>query len=352
MTRALTVILVLLVLLLAGCNENPGTRDQPVPRVVVEEIKSSSATSMFQTKGLVKPWRTAKLSFQAGGKIQDGPLELGAAVKEGTVVARLDDAAYRAQMEAARHQRDLAEVEVERTRRDLERCEELFREGAISLKDLDDARDQYKAALAKAGQAGSALKQAALMVEYSTLVAPFSGVILDRLSERGEMVAAGTPVLVLGQTDRVKVVITVPAGQVNSWNEESEALVLSQDSRPFKAEVYKVSPAAQGYTGSFEVELAVANPDKVFSPGQVVSVERQVASGEGLWVPLMAVVSRGEELKHIFILNADNTVSQRLVKLGPLAGDRVKVLEGLQAGELVLVMMPENLREGDRVEVK
>lgn len=353
MKRILTIAIAIQLLFLAGCQESTTVQERPAPKVVVEEIRPSAAESRLQTKGLVIPWKTAKLSFQTGGKIEAGPLELGTAVKEGAVLARLDDADYRTRLEAAQHQKELAEVESGRAGRDLKRYEQLFREGAISPKDLDDALDQYQAALANAGQAGSALKQADLMVRHCTLTAPFAGIILERFSEQGEMVAAGTPILILGQTDRVKVVITVSADQVNIWREGTTAVVLSLDKREFEAEVYKVSPAAQGYTGSFEVELAVANRDNQFSPGQVVAVERQVESGEGLWVPLKAVISRGEELKYIFTYNDSNSsVNQRPVKLGALAGDKIKVIEGLQAGERVVVMMPENLRDGDRVEVK
>ena len=349
----LTAILILLALFLSGCNGKATNRERPVPKVVVEEVKLSAVESKLLTKGIVEPWKLAKLSFQTAGKIREGPLETGTLLSEGAVVASLDNSDYVVQMEAARHQMDLAAVDSERTSRDLDRCERLFSEGAISQKNLDDARDQYKAALAKAGQAASAFKQAALMVEHSTLKAPFAGIILDRLSEQGEMVAAGTPVVVLGQKDRVKVVITVPSGQINAWKEGSNAAVIDQTGRQHQAAVHKVSPGADGYTGSFEVEIAVANPDDEFSPGQVVAVERKVESGQGLWVTLKSVVSYGEELKYIFVVNTgNNSVSKRFVKLGPLVGDKVQVLEGIKAGDRVVAIVPENLREGDRVEVK
>ncbi len=349
----LTSILILLAFFLFGCNGKAANRERPVPKVVVEEVKPSVVESKFLTKGIVEPWKLAKLSFQIAGKILEGPLDIGTVLSKGTVVASLDNSDYMVQMEAARHQMDLAAVDNERTRRDLDRCEQLFSEGAISQKNLDDIRDQYKAALANAGKAESAFKQAALMVEHSTLKAPFAGIIMDRLTEQGEMVAAGTPVVVLCQKDRVKIVITVPSDQINTWKEGSVAAVIDQAGRLHQAVVHKVSPGAEGYTGSFEVEIAVTNPDDQFSPGQVVTVERKVESEQGLWVPLKSVVSHGEELKYIFVVNTgSNSVSKRFVKLGPLAGDKVKVLEGIKAGDRVVAIAPDNLMEGDLVEVK
>ena len=352
MRSLLVIMLALLTMVISGCQENPTTKTQPIPKVVLEEAKLSVVESQLQTKGMVKPWKLAKLSFQIAGKLQEGPLELAAPVTAGTVIAKLDDADYRLQAEAAQHQIALAAVDTERTKRDLERYEQLFRESAISQKDIDDARDQYKAALAKAGQADSSFKQASLMVEHSTLSAPFAGIILDRLSEQGEMVVAGTPIVILGQTDRVKVVITVPSDQINAWRENTKAEVFAQNGHKYDAVVYKVSPEAKADTGSFEIELAVANIKNEFIPGQVITVEHKVESEKGLWVPLKSVISYGEELKYVFVLNANNSVKRNSVKLGPLAGEKVKIIEGLKAGDKIVVMMPENLRDGDRVEVK
>ncbi|ACV62764.1 efflux transporter, RND family, MFP subunit [Desulfofarcimen acetoxidans DSM 771] len=352
MRSLLAVLLAILTVIVSGCKESPTTRTQPVPKVVVEEVKLSVVESMLQTKGPVKPWKLANLSFQIAGKVNQGPLELGTRVIAGTVIAQLDDADYRVQVEAAQNQMSLIAVDTERTKRDLDRYEQLFSESAISQKDLDDARDQHKAALAKAGQAESAFKQANLMVEHSTLSAPFAGIILDRLIEQGEMVAVGTPVVTLGQTDRVKVAITVPSDQINAWRENARAVVFAQNGHKYDAAVYKVSPEAKGDTGSFEIELAVANTKNEFIPGQVVTVEHRIESEKGLWVPLKAVVSYGEELKYIYILNTNNSVKRSNVKLGSLSGEKVRVIEGIKAGDRIVVTMPENLREGERVEVK
>ena len=352
MKRLVVVMLAMLTMVISGCQKTPTTKAQPMPKVVVEEAKLSLVESKLQTKGAVKPWKLAKLSFQIAGKINQGPLELGTPVVAGKVIAKLDDADYRVQAEAAQHQITLAAVDTERTKRDLDRYEKLFSESAISQKDIDDARDQYKAALAKAGQAESSFKQATLMVEHSTLSAPFAGLILDRFSEQGEMVAAGTPVVTLGQTDRIKVAITVPSDQINAWRENTKAVVFAQNGHKYDATVYKVSPEAKGDTGSFEIELVVANTKNEFIPGQVVTVEHNVSSEKGLWVPLKAVISYGEELKYIYVLNANNLVKRSSVKLGPLAGEKVRVMEGLKAGDKIVVTMPESLRDGDRVEVK
>lgn len=358
----LPLALAVLLAILPGCQKQAAQKEKPVPLVTVEEVKQSDAAYHLQTTGMVEPWEEARLSFQVPGKILEGPLEEGGVVTAGSLLARLDSSNYRAQADAARYQLDLARVELDRAGADLDRYEKLFASGAVPRKTLDDARHAFRAAEARAGQAESQLRQADLMVDHSTLTAPFSGKVLKKICHRGEMVAAGTPVLVLGQLDPVKVTVTVPASQVDNWAEGSGAWVAtggmasaitSGGGQKLKAVVHKVSPGAEGLTGAFRVELVVDNPDQALRPGQVVSVGRQVKTRAALWVPLKSVVSRGQELKYVFVLGSDGkSVALRPVKLGPVAGDRVEIVSGLEAGSRVVVLMPEDLRDGDRVEVK
>ncbi len=347
--------------LLAGCSKGEERKPTAIPAVTVEEVKLSAVDYTIRTTGLVHPWKEARLSFQVPGKISQGPPEEGSTASAGTVLSKLDDAEYLAQIEYARHELELARVEVERTRSDLERLEQLYAQDAIPEKDLEDARFAHRAAKARAGQAESALRRAELSLAHSSLKAPFSGEVLKKLCEEGEMVAAGTPVLVLAQLNPVKISVTVPASELNAWPEGSEVSVKTNaspalpgnKSKNIKAVVHNVSPSAEGYTGSFEVLLKADNPEYDLRPGQVVDVERQVKTGQALWIPLKSVVSRGEELKYVFVYNSSkSTAEQRAVTLGMVAGDRVRVLSGLEAGELVLVMMPSNLKDGARVEVR
>lgn len=347
---------------LQGCQRQAVQTEKSLPAVTVEEVKLSDTPYSLQTTGMVEPWEEARLSFQVPGKIQEGPVEEGVAVSAGQVLARLDHSDYRIQADAARYQLSLAGVDLDRARMDLERCEKLFATGAVPQKTLDDARLAFRAAGAKEGQAASALRQAELVVEHSVLNAPFTGKVLKKLAHRGEMVAAGTPVLVLARLNPVKVGVTVPANQIENWAEGAEAWVFtggipaaakSGDGQKIKARVHKVSTGAEGLTGSFRVELAVENPGQHLRPGQVVNVERRVKTRTGLWVPLKSVVSLGQDLKYVFVLDPSGpVVRQRPVKLGPVAGDRVEVISGLDPGSRITVLMPEDLRDGDRVEVK
>lgn len=356
------LLLFMCLVLVSGCAKQAAPGAPPPAVVSVQEVTPAAAEHTIQTTGLVKPWKEARLSFQVPGKISQGPPQEGTAAGAGAVLARLDQADYRARVDAARHQLELARVEVERTLADLQRAERLFEAAAIPEKDLEDAQFAHRAALARAGQAESALDRAELALDYTTLQAPFAGEVLKKLVEQGEMVAEGMPVLLLGQLDPVKISVSVAAGEMENWPVGAQAVVTtgpvagtgaSGGDQQREAVVHNVSPGAEGYTGAFEVTLKVANPHRGLRPGQVVGVERKVKTAEALWIPLKAVVSRGEELKYVFLYRPeDETVKQQPVRLGEVAGDRVRVLEGLAPGDQLVVMMPGDLKDGARVEVK
>lgn len=346
-------------ILLAGCSSEEQQHASTIPAVTVEEVKLAAIEDTIHTTGLVLPWKEAKLSFQVPGEILQAPPEEGSIARAGTVLSRLDNAEYLAQVDYARHELELAGVEVERTRSDLQRMEQLYAQDAIPEKDLEDARFAHRAALAREGKAKSALQQAELALAHSYLKAPFTGKVLQKLSEQGEMVAAGTPVLVLAQVDPVKISVTVPAAALSAWTKGAEVTVKGNPpafpenkAKKLKGIVHNVSPGAEGSTGSFEVLVKAGNPQFDLRPGQVVQVERPVKTAPALWIPLKAVVSRGEELKYVFTCSSTNRVKQQPVTLGMVAGDRVQVVDGLQAGDRVVVMMPPDLKDGARVEVK
>lgn len=349
---------------LPGCQkqQTPGQRERPAPAVTVEDVRTSESWYTVHTTGMVEAWKEARLSFQVAGRIATQPPEEGAGFSSGQALAGLDQADYRAQLEAARYLLELAGVEADRTKADLERCEKLFAEGAVSRQTLENAGFASRAAGARAGQASSTLKQAELAVDHCTLTAPFEGVVLKKLFQEGEMVGAGVPVLVLSQLNPVKVAVIVPAGQAQGWTRDTEVWIVPEKAsiagnndggQGVRAVVNNVSPGAEGLTGSFRVELKVENPGRHLRPGQVVSVSRRAKTGNGLWIPVKSVVSRGEDLKYVFVLDPDGATARlRPVKLGPVAGDRIEAASGLNPGDSVLVLMPADLRDGDRVEVK
>jgi len=355
------LLFICFLLISVGCQRQAAQREITYPLVTVQQVEPRSVEYTLRTTGLVEPWTDVKLSFQVGGKIQSGPPEEGDRVSTGAVLARLDDSDYRAQMETARYQLDLARVETHRTRSDLDRYEKLYASGGISQKSLDDARYASKAAEAREGQAASLLKQAGLTVEHTTLTSPFSGTVMKKISRQSEMVAAGTPVLVLGQNNPFKVAITVPAGQMENWKQGSEAWIVIGEipgtqakvqEKKIKASVHQISPAADGMTGSFRVDLKLDYSGPDLRPGQVVEVFRKTTTGNGLWIPLKSVISRGEDLKYVFVLKPDgSTVDQREIRPGQIAGDLVQVVSGLNTGEQVIVLAPQDLRNGNRVEV-
>lgn len=352
------LIMVLALEYISGCENRQDISNNSVPRVVTADIKESSITKTITTSGTVSPWEEATLSFGLAGEIVEGPYEEGKDVLNGTTIAKLDDAGYRIQVDLAKSKLNLAKIEYEHLNKRFLRFEQLQATGAISQQDFEDTKYAFEIAEANLKYAEDSLKHAELALAHCNLKSPFEGVVLQRMYKQGETVSEGTPVVTIGQVNNTKIKISIPAVQIPFWDEGKQVHIIKENSPlpsavKYKASVYKVAPKADENSGMFEVELKLENSGQQFKPGELVTVQYQENTSNSIWIPLKSVISRGESLKYVFVLinNEKDTVCQRPVKLGEIAGDLVNVVQGLGKGDKILVIMPENLRDGDKVQV-
>jgi membrane fusion protein, multidrug efflux system len=189
---AMIVALVFLTALLLGCGEAPApAAPRPTP-VRIERASIGPAVPPIDTSGIVVTKHEMRLSFKMGGVVRRIQVQEGDVVKQGQRLAEIELTEVDAQVEQARQLADKAE-------RDLKRGENLYADQVISLEQLQDLRTQ-------AAMAGAQFKSARFNLGYSVITAPRDGMIMRKLAEERELVAAGAPVLVLGESDRGYVV--------------------------------------------------------------------------------------------------------------------------------------------------
>ncbi|MDP3336578.1 MAG: efflux RND transporter periplasmic adaptor subunit, partial [Rhodoferax sp.] len=189
-------LLLVLSAVLAACSK-PAPPAEPVRSVKLITVGVQSAGSQLEYAGEVRARVESTLGFRVGGKLLERPVEAGQRVKTGQLLARLDaqdlglaaDAA-RAQVAAARTTRDLAAA-------DFKRYSELKNQGFIGSAELERREAGFKSAQAQLDQAQAQLSAQGNLAAYASLVADAPGVVTAVLAERGQVLAAGTPVLQL-----------------------------------------------------------------------------------------------------------------------------------------------------------
>lgn len=333
-------------LLLTACGEQAAV-EPPAPQApvrVTEALRETPAAGL-RTIGVVAPAEEVRLSFKMAGVIASIKVVQGERVVRGQALAELD----RQEIQAAV---DQASALAQKARRDLERGEALLADEVATREQVEDLRTANEVARAQ-------LQAAAFNARLARIEAPTDGVILRKLAEQDELVAAGHPVLVLGSTASGWIVKASLSDRERMQVAIGDAARIELDALPgrmLRGEVVELASAADPLTGTFEVRISIAGDVPGLVQGLVAKVNLEPAAGDGLvtTIPVEALLEADGRRAQVFIVaeRADGTVAERIeVRVGRLVQDRVEILDGLSGGEQVVTDGSSWLRDGQPVRV-
>jgi RND family efflux transporter MFP subunit len=312
-----------------------------VPTIVV--APASGAASRTEFDATLQPVRQATIAAQASGNVLAVLVKPGDAVRGGQVLARLD--ARDATAGLARGEAGVAQADAEsrNARLAAERSQELHAQGFISQVALDNADTRARAAQAGLQQAQGARRQAALAQDFTTVTAPYGGVVMATHLEAGDLASPGRPIVTVYAPGALRAVVQVPASRASALASAQVELPAAggQPARwvePLRrTELPGADPVSQ--TVEWRLELPPGAPGR---PGQSVRVRvasaavsaGSAAEARPLALPASAVLRRGE-LTAVYVAR-DSAFSLRAVRAGAATGDgQVAVLAGLKPGEQV-----------------
>jgi RND family efflux transporter MFP subunit len=335
-------------LLLAACGDAPSpdaTARSVAAPVRTAPAESAQITDAVRAVGVLAPRDELRLSFKVGGVIETLAVEAGDRVQAGQILAVLK----RAEVDAAVAQ---ASEGVEKARRDLERARQLRADEVATQEQVEDLTTAYNVAR-------SSLQAAQFNARFARIEAPTDGVVLQRLARASELVQGGQPVLVLGSTTSGWIVRVGLADRDAVRVNLGDAASVSFDAFPdrqFDGRVTRIGSSADPYTGTFDVEIDVAPGGARFARGLVAKVAialQGAADGPAqTLMPVTALVEASGRAATIYVLDATAGVARRRqVTVGPIVGDRIVVVAGLDAGEQVVTDGAAWLTDGRAVRV-
>lgn len=329
----------MLIGLLSACSTGePEKTADPIIDVRVATIGSSSEAGTIAAAGTVALRRETSLGFTSAGRIARLSVNEGDRVARGQVLAALDPTTTAS---------TLASAEAERVRasREYERSRDLFNKGWVPRPRVDSAESSLRAAEANVRSAG-------FQAHNSRIVSPGSGIILSRLAEPGQVVAAGTPVLVLGEAASGMVLrLAVPDRDVARLRAGTpvEVSIGALGEGTLTGRIIEIAGRADPATGTFLVEVGLPSDARLRS-GQVGSA-RMLAEGAAttaLAVPPQAVFSARAGQGFVYVVDG-NRVRVRRVAIAETSDNSIRVLSGLRAGEQVAVSGIDRLSDGDSI---
>jgi multidrug efflux system membrane fusion protein len=334
-------LLTFAVLLLGGCGKNEAPPlAKPTP-VRIQHASSGPAVPPIDTNGIVVTKHEMRLSFKLGGLVRRIHVQEGDAVKKGQRLAEIELTEVDAQVEQARQLAEKAE-------RDLKRGENLYADQVISLEQLQDLRTQ-------SAMAGAQFKSAQFNQGYSVITAPRDGIVLRKLVEERELVPAGAPVLVLGESDRGFVVRAALADREIVNVKLGDKGQIRMDAFPGQAmtgTVVEIASAADERTGMFPVEVHFDSPPPRLVSGLVARLRLAptTAAPTLTYVPMAALVEGDGDRASVFVVDAGKAL-RREVRVAFITADSIALESGLAAGEAVVTDGALYLANGESVEI-
>lgn len=324
--------------LLAACGEAPAPKAPSAPATALKtaavELRDIELTA--SAEAVVEAVRQSTVSAQIAGRIVDLRFDVGDYVKQGEVIARIDERAVAQAAQASEAQVREAQAALANARANYERSRQLLAQKFISQAALDQAEAAYKAAQARVSALIAGAGAAATERSFATLVAPYSGVVSARHVELGEMAAPGRPIMTGFDPSTLRVVANVPQAQVAAIRALGKARIeVPSLGRWVDVKSMTLVPAADPRTHTTRIRLDLPADVRGVVPGIYARAHFVVGTAPKLLVPRAAVVRRSE-VTAVYVVDEQGRARLRQVRLGS-AGDEtsVEVLAGLQPGERV-----------------
>lgn len=341
-------------LALGGCGKQAEPVEDVRP-VRLMQLNPAAGKTEYEFSGEVRPRIESRLGFRVGGKISARLVDVGASVRKGQPLARLDptdlalaESGARAQYDAAKTDRDLAAA-------DLKRYKELAAKNFISAAELNRRQATFDSAASRLEQAQASLRNQSNQTGYAVLTADADGVVTAIDTEVGQVVTPGQPVIRVAQTAEKEVAIGLPEDQVDMLRGTTDVSIhtWSDPDRTLPGRVREISAAADPVTRTYPTRVSIPNPPADLRIGMtaVVSFNR-TGDAATIRVPLTALLQdRGANQVWIYQpgQGGSGTVKPVPVTLGEAQGNLIEVRQGLTPGQTIVTAGVHLLKPGQKV---
>lgn len=319
-----------LVLLVLAAAVSAQTAPLPVAVVAYRDIDRVAVV-----EGLVEAVRQSTLAAQVAGRIVSLPVKSGDAVKAGQVLVQIDPRSAVQAEAASMSQVQEARANLTNARAKYDRSVRLFAEKFISQAALDQAKAEYLAAQAQGAAAEANAGQSTTSKSFTTIVAPYDGVVASTEVDVGDMATVGRALVSVFDPGELRVVATVPQAVLATADLAAPVRIeVPAGKRSLVARRVTVIPVADARTHTTRIRLDLPAGSGLM-PGQYARASLVTGHARALAMPRSAMLQRSE-VTAVYVIDANGRAQLRQVRLGEPAGEgMVEVLAGLAAGERV-----------------
>jgi len=340
--------------LLAACGQENRFIAPPPPKVTVQLPLQQTVTPYLEATGNAASVNTVKLLARVEGYVQEIKYQDGAVVKKGTPLFVIEPEPYKVQLEQAQAAEEGAKATLINAEAEFTRQQELQSKDVSTQANLDKARANRDTARANVLQTQANVQTAEINLGYTTVSAPFDGIVTARKVSVGELVGGAhtSELATIVQIDPIWVWFNLSERDVQRARAQMaqqgvsvadlinklpvEVGLQTESGYPHKGLLDYVSPDVNQSTGTLQVRAVFENAKQALLPGYFARVRIPLRAQQALLVPEVAV-GADQAGRYVLVVNADGIVEQRRVQLGQTTGEMRVIDSGLKPDERVIV---------------
>jgi RND family efflux transporter MFP subunit len=352
----------------SGCQEPTKVAAKSPAPVHVVDVALYSPSEDLRYSASVLPFAQASLSFKSAGYVTEIKQVAGADgrrrdvgpgdyVARGAVLAQIRHQDLKNQLDQVTATLSSAEAQHVEAAKDYERAKTLYASESLTKPDFDRAQAKFDSTLAQVDQAKANVHQAQLALQDADLAAPFSGYIISRNIELGNLASPGTQAFTIADTSSVKIGFGVPDYAVRRLRLGQQfSIHLQDDPKEYNGRVTSIAASADEKNRVFAIEVTVPNPTASLKPGMIASLSLTgVHKAPVPSVPLSAVVADPGSAGHYAVFVAKEQGGKWIAHLRPVAlGETHEsdvAVEGVNPVEKVVAVGAAGLKDGDFIQV-
>jgi membrane fusion protein (multidrug efflux system) len=366
--RTLAGALLILLPLLSSCSRKPAQTSAPPPEVLVTTVTPQDVPRVLERVATLDGFINANINAQVQGYIISRDYTEGSVVKKSDLLFRIDPRPYEAALAQAKGTLAKDKANQVKTDADEKRALDLFKKKVISDQERDTAIAAAGSSRANVEADEAAVQQAELNLGYTKITAPIDGLAGFANNQVGDLVGPTTgPLTTVSQIDPIKAVVTAGEGPFTDFvsrhpdpkerNVYVKTLVFdlilgNGEVYPQKGKFYALDRSLDVKTGSIRYYVTFPNPGSILRPGQFGKVRFVADMKKGAMVIPQEAVNELQGGYQVAVVDENNKVSIRPVKMGERIGAMWEVTEGLKPGDRIVVQGLQKARDGSTVAVK
>jgi membrane fusion protein, multidrug efflux system len=365
------LIFILALIPVCGCGGKggkPGEGAAKPQEVTTVTVTPKDVPISFEFVAQTQSSRQVNIQARVAGFLEKRVYTEGSVVKEGQTLFLMDAKPFQVQVDAQEAALARQQAGLEVAQADLERTKPLAAQEALSQKDLDDANGNYLATAAAVEEAKARLETAKLNLSYCTIVSPVTGITSAALQQDGTYVSPLNSLLTtVAVLSPIWVNFSLSENEITDYREQVakgklrpppdnivgvEVILVDGSVFPYKGRITFAAPSYSAETGTFLLRASVHNPDGVLRPNAYVRARLTGAVRPNAIVVPQRAVQQGSEGHFVWLVDKEGKAKQRPVQVGQWQGGDWFVLEGLHAGDQVIVDGTLTLHAGAPVVAK